>query len=429
MSLSNGLRAVARSPSRAKALTVQSLMDAGYPADETGAPETFARKLSAVDRCMEILSGSMSKLPNFVMDRRTRERVDHPILWLLNIRPNEAMTPSIRKAVLENSRNEGGNGYDWILRNPSTGRVEELIPVPWWLVEPWRDLAGRVWYTVTHPVTGEPMVLPNEDICHYKGATRDGLKGISVLRRASDTLATARAAQQYNRSFYENGGQPSGVLTTKTDLGGFAKDADGKVLKRPDGSLISKKDQLRSEWEKVHAGPNRSHRVAILDLDLDYKPIAASNQEAQFVENQEITIRDIARYFGIPLYKLQEGKQAYNSNEQNAVDYVVTTLHPIVTQYEEEQSWKLLTDQELRAGLEIRINMMAELRGDTSSRGKWYQIMHQEGAFSVNDMLALEDMPAVEGGDERQASLNYVPLSQWPELSRLRAERQIGGTS
>ena len=48
--------------------------------------------------------------------------------------------------------------------------------------------------------------------------------------------------------------------------------------------------------------------------------------------------------------------------------------------------------------------------------------MRELGAFSVNDIMALEDMPDVPGGDERQASLNYVPLSLWAELSRTRAE-------
>ena len=421
MSLKRGLLYLARSPTR-KAVTPAALAAAGYPAAGAEAPETYARKLSVVDRCMSILAGSMAKLPSYVMDTRTRERIDHPILRLLNVRPNEAMTPSVRKEVLENSRNEGGNGYDWIVRDPGTGRVVELIPVPWYLVEPWKDTAGRIWYTVSHPITGEPMVLPQEDVCHYKGATRDGLKGISVLRRAADTLAEAKAAQEYSRTFYENGGQPSGVLQTDSDLNGYLMGVDGKPLKRQDGSLLTKKEALRTDWEKVHAGPKNGHRVAILDLGLKYTPIAATNQDAQFVENKEISIRDIARYFGVPLYKLGEGKEAYNSNEQNAIEYVVATLHPIVTQYEEEQTWKLLTDREISAGLEVRINMMAELRGDRAARGQWYQIMLQNGPFSVNDVRALEDLPDVPGGDERRATLNDVPLSMWPELSRLRAQ-------
>lgn len=415
--MSNGLRAVARSPSlHSKAVTVDTLVAAGYPAAGTETGESFARKLSAVDRCIEILSDSIGKLPNYLFDSKTRRRIpDDPVLQRLNIRPNEAMTPTIRKKVLETSRLVDGNGYDWILRDERTGRIRELIPVPGYLVEPWQDLSGRVWYTVTHPWTGAPMVLPNEDICHYKGATRDGLKGVAVLRRASEVIASARAQQQYELGFYENGGQPSGVLQTDSDLAGLVDDP-----KNP-GKQIGRKDLLRREWERVHAGPSNSHRLAILDLGLKYTPIAATNADAQFIESKEISIRDLCRFFGVPLHFLGEGKQAYSSNEQQAIEYVTRTLNPIVTQYEEEQTWKILAKSQVDRGLELRINLMAELKGDTSARAEWYRTMVEIGGFSVNDILALEDKPDVPGGEHRRASLNYVPLEDWAELSRIRA--------
>ena len=106
---------------------------------------------------------------------------------------------------------------------------------------------------------------------------------------------------------------------------------------------------------------------------------------------------------------------------------MVGTLHPIVTQYEEEQTYKLLFPSQVSQGLELRINMMAELRGDNAARGTWYKTMREIGAFSVNDIMALEDMPDVEGGDERMASLNYVPLSKWVELSVNRNTTNAGG--
>ena len=425
MSARNGLRSLIRAPT-VKNLSAGDLIAAGYPIGGTEVTETSARKLSAVDACMEILSNSMAKLPAYVMQSQTRERVNHPILELLNVRPNEAMTPVIRKKVLENSRNEGGNGYDWIVRDPRTLRPVELIPVPWRLVQPWRDEKGRIWYTVTNPVNGEPMVLPNEDVCHYKGATRNGLLGISVLRRASEVIASAAAAQEYEKVYYERGGQPSGVLSTDADLGGWAQDSTGTILKDPDGTPVNLKEKLRREWEKVHAGPSNSHRLAILDLGLKYTTLSSSNRDAQFVESKEVSIRDIARFFGVPLYKLQEGKQSYESNEQNAIEYVVSTLHPIVSQYEEEQTWKLLLPSDRRAGLEIRINMMAELKGDTASRREWYRVMREISVFSPNDIRALEDLPDVEGGGSRYASLNYVPLSDWARLSE---QRNQGGNS
>lgn len=421
MSARNGLRAVIRTGVRNE-VTAPGLVSAGLSAEGVEVTETTARKLSAVDGCMEILSNSVAKLPNFVMDGATRERIPHEILQLLNVRPNEAMTPFIRKKVLENSRNEGGNGYDWIVRDPRTMKPVELIPVPWRLVTPWRDSGGRIWYTVIHPVTGAPMVLPNEDVCHYKSATRDGLKGISVLRRASEVIAAAGAAQQFEKSYYERGGQPLGVLSANADLGGYAKDSTGAVLRDLDGSAVTKREKLRREWEKVHAGPSAAHRIAVLDNGLQYQPITATNKDAQFIESKEVSVRDIARFFGVPLYKLQEGKQSYESNEQNAIEYVVSTLSPIVSQYEEEQTWKLLFPSERRAGLELRINLMAELRGDTKSRGTWFTMMRNISAFSPNDIRALEDMPDVEGGDDLYASLNYVPLADWKRLSEKRNE-------
>lgn len=416
MSMVRGVQAARRKPVQ-NAVTVQTLAAAGYPSASLELTDTLARKLSAVDACIEILSNSVAKLPTFVMDSNTRQRLPHDILRLLNERPNEAMTPFVRKKLLETCRQEGGNGYDWIVRDPRSLRPVELIPVPHYLVHPWRDTLGRVWYTVTHPVTGAPMVLPNEDICHYKGPTRDGLTGISTLKRASEVIAAASAAQQYERTYYEKGGQPAGVLATDADLGGYAKTSAGTTLTDADGTAVTQREQLRREWEKLHAGPSNSHRIAILDHGLKYTPMAATNRDAQFVENKEVSVKDIARFFGVPLYKLQEGKQAYGSNEQNAIEYVVSTLHPIVSQYEEEQTWKLLTESERRSGLEIRINLMAELKGDNSSRANWYKTMTEVSAFSPNDILALEDMPDVEGGDRRRASLNYVPLDLWPELS------------
>jgi HK97 family phage portal protein len=145
-----------------------------------------------------------------------------------------------------------------------------------------------------------------------------------------------------------------------------------------------------------------------------------------FIEQQSQTIEDIARYFMVPLYKLQHGKQSYNSNEQNAIEYM-GRLQPRVSQMEEEQTWKLLSMDDILKGLEIRSNMMALLRSDQKSRADYYRIMHQEGVYSINDILALEDMPDVEGGDEHAISLNFVPLRLWPELSIKRNGGKPGG--
>lgn len=194
---------------------------------------------------------------------------------------------------------------------------------------------------------------------------------------------------------------------------------------QPTGQRL--KDVIRDEWEKTYSGPDKAFRVAILDHGLKYQPLAVSQKDSDFIQQQNITVEDIARFFQIPLYKLQAGKQSYNSNEQNAVEYL-RTLQPRVTALEEEQSWKLLLPSERAAGLEIRYNMRALLRSDDKSRAEYYRLMREMGAYGVNDILALEDMPDTPGGEERLASLNYVPLSDWKRLS-LERNTQRGGKS
>ena len=389
----------------------------GLSSPYAGTDQTSAMKLSTVSRCIDILSDSIAKMPFYVYDSRTRKRVDHPVMQLLSLRPNQWQTPFDMRKQLEAERVSRGNGVAWIRRDRSTLQPLEIVPIPFgfWNVQLLAD--GSLRYFMEHPFTHEPIMCGRMDVIHVKAYSRDGYRGIGYLERAEEVIRTGKAAQEYSAAYYMNGGQPSGILRTDSDLGGNVK------VKNPDGTEreISKKDRIREEWEKRHNGPANAQRIAVLDMGLDYKPLSISNRDAQFVEQSDLSVADIGRFFGVPLYKLMAGKQSYSSNEQNAIEYVVGTLHPNAVIWEQELLYKLLPPQDIDRGLRIHGNLMGELRGDFQSRGAWYKDMREIGVLSVNDILELEDLPAVDGGDERYASLNYVPLSDWKELSKERA--------
>lgn len=394
-----------------KSTTAQSLGFSVGGGSFANVDSESAKKLSAVYGAIDILSNSMAKLPKRVINTNTRQLEKHPINELLQLRPNDAFNSFDHDKVIMANVLTTGSGYEWIIRR--NGVPVELIAVPGKLVVPWRDSNGRVWYDVTNPATGEVMRLHEMDMCRFKGFSEDGFHTKSMISYAADVIGAGLAAQHYERSYYENGGQPSGILMTEADLSGMTEVpiGDGNV------EAITKKEAVRREWERVHNGPSNAHRVAILDYGLKYSPIAISQSDAQFVESKACTVEDIARFSGVPLYKLQAGKQSYSSNEQNAIEYVVGAIHPRVTQWEQERSYKLLLSGELSRGLWVHINMMAELKGDTAARGQWYRNMRDIGAFSVNDIRSLEDMPDVPGGDTRYANLNNIPLERFDELS------------
>lgn len=396
-------------------LTLRST--SGWELDGVG--NDAALRVSAVYRCIAYNSDTISIMPAYIMDRRSRERiVNHDLLRVLTIRPNEAMTPTEYKRVMETNRLLTGNAYAYILRNARTGKVDELLPLAPDLVSPKLDKDRHLHYLYTDPVTGKAFDLLPSQIIHYKAFTKDGITGISPLQYARDVISKDRAAKAYERALYKNGGRPSGVLYTDTNLGGASNVID------PDGTSVSKKELVRRAWEKVHSGGDNAFRTAVLDNGLKYQPIAMNNTDAQFVESNDITIADIARFFGTPLHVLMSGKQSYESNVQNRVEFVQTTALATVTGYEDEDSYKLLSISDQEKNLRIRRNMDAALRGDTASRAAFYKTMHEIGAYSVDDILALEDLPKVPGGGVRLASLNYVPLEDFQRLS----EQRNGGS-
>ena len=416
MSVSKGLARLGRQKSAAPGLSLESA-DGWFPVGRRRElTADAAMKISAVSACVEIISNAIGMLPVYVMDSGSKARLgDHPLGRVLWERTNEAMSPFVFFRLMECQRLLRGNAYAWIYRD-GYGEPVELIPLPPSTCEPVIEPGtGRLWYLAAEPKSGRMYKLSPADILHFKAYSPDGIKGVSVLRRARQTLEIASAAQRYEQALYENGGRPSGILKAATDLGG--------TTTLPDGTEISMKDYIRREWDKIHAGPGNGFRTAVLDLGMEYQPIAMSNSDAQFVENKVVTIADISRFFGVPLYKLGEGKQSYSSNEQNSIEFCVNTIQPIVTQMEFEETDKLLTLSDRRRGLEVRHNMMALLRGDTASRMNVYRTLREVSVYSPNDICALEDLPPVPGGDSRYASFNYGPLEDWAELSRARAVR------
>lgn len=385
----------------------------GWPTDTAG--EETALRVSAFYRAVTFRAETISIMPFYLMDRHTRERLtEHHLLEVLTVRPNEVMSPSELRYIMQLNADLKGDGYAYMGRNSRTGRVEELLPLDPDLVQLHFDTDRHLHYLYSDPISGKVYDLLPSQVIHYKGFTLDGVHGISLAKYARDVIRKDQAAKSYERAIYINGGRPSGVLYTETDLGGNV------TLKAEDGSeyTISKKEQIRRAWEKVHTGSN-AFRTAVLDHGLKYQPIAMNNSDAQFVESNEISIADIARFTGVPLHVLMSGKQSYESNLQNRTEFIQTTALAIVNRCEDEDSYKLLSGGDV-GRLRIRRNMDAALRGDTASRAAFYKTMREIGGYSVNDIMALEDRPNVPGGNTRQASLNYVPLEWFEILSLLR---------
>ena len=379
------------------------------PGEDPSMSRDNAFKISTVNRCVEVLSTSMAVLPTYMTNENTHERLSrHRLGEIFWNRPNEAMTQYDFDRLQMSNEVLRGNAYAWIVRDPVSGRSRERIPLSPDLVNIMQEADGTIWYSYADPVSGDLYRIDAEDMEHLKGLSTDGVRGIGILTRAAMTLETSMAAERWERGMYLNGGRPSGVLTTDADLSNknvVIKDAEGKTT-----AIIPGKEHLRNEWEKIHRGPDNALRLAVLDNGLKYQPISMSGSDLQFVENKDVRVADLCRFFGVPLHLVYAGKQSYASNEQNGIEYVNYTLLGYVRQWEQEMSFKHLFPGERAKGERIKRELKTFLQGDTAAQANWLRTMRELGAYNADEVRALDDRPKIPGGDAYTVGPNYAPI-------------------
>jgi HK97 family phage portal protein len=152
--------------------------------------------------------------------------------------------------------------------------------------------------------------------------------------------------------------------------------------------------------------------VAILDLGMKYTQLGISQQDAQYIESRHFTVEEISRFTGIPAYMMQEGKQSYNSNEQQKLDFLVDTLTPHLVQMEQEWGYKLFSEKDVEEGFYLKKNVAGILRGTHEARANYYEKMTGIGAMNADEVRASEDRsPIPDGlGQKFWKSKNYAPM-------------------
>jgi HK97 family phage portal protein len=391
---------IRKSPDSGLATPDPWLVDwAGGDSTSAGVPvtATTALRMSAVWGCVRILSESVASLPLLTYmrdgDRRIRAN-DHPLYTLLHDAPNGEMTAWTFRVVMMAHLCLRGNAYAEIERD-RIGRPIGLWPLPLdqFFVLPKR-VSGAICYEVTDRYAGGVKIVPSEQMMHLMGLSLNGLVGLSPIAQARESIGLGLAAEEFGARFYKNG----------ANLGG--------VLEHPGKLSDEAARKLRESWAARHGGLKNSHKTAVLEEGLTYKPIGINPKDANFIESRNFQVTDIARIFRVPPHMLAQLDRATWSNmEQQSQEFVTHTLGPWLTMWEQAISWKLLSASE-RSKYFAEFLVDALLRGDTAARYNAYAQGRQNGWLSANDIRIRENMDPVEGGDVYLVPLNMVPADQ-----------------
>lgn len=400
----NGIPASTADSGTATATKKENVSGASYAENIVYARSPqVALTVSAVHRAVELRAKTLAMM---LLQYQTKNRLGgnfqqdtsdygSSLNWLLQVEPNPIMSAAslMEQAIID--RLNRGNGLIYIERDRN-GEVVHL----------WRAVYGGYnsiegTYTLTYLTQKGLRSLvnvPAEDVIHLPNTYReiDGVVGISTIRHAFDTLSLIKTQKAQALDTAAKGGRVKGFINEDKGSGQFGLGMYSKE---------TSDDYAKEISEKVY----QQDIVALRGLE-KFTSISMSAADMELVSQLNLGLDDVARFWATPRPLLMlDTNSHYTSYRDSTMEYLQRTIAPDAREIEDEFNRKLLNRYDFG---KARIHMceLPLLRMDLESQAKVDQYRLQMG-WTVNEIRAQYDMPAVKDGDVPFRTANVKPLN------------------
>lgn len=365
---------------------------AGYPtASGVVVNESTAMRVSAVYRCVALLSGTIASLPCEVYRNgkggKAESATDHPAYYLLHNEACALMTAHQFWRTFLWSAFMHGNGYALISRS-ALGAPKSLSWIaPHRCAPELNEDKTRLRYRMTLP-NGQFAVFDQDDVLHWTFLGWDGTKGMSPMDCARGAIALAVAGQEFNERFFSQGSAADYAVE-------FPNKFDKEQL-----------NLFYDAWEACHSGISKQRLPILVDGGAKVTRLDFKADESQLMESRSFQVEDICRFYGVPPHMVGHTSKSTSWGtgiEEQTLGFVKFTLRDILKGLEQEIDRKLLRSAKFYS----KFNLDALLRADSKGRADFYKAAlggtQNPGFMTVNEVRALENLAPLDGGDELHA--------------------------
>lgn len=261
--------------------------------------------------------------------------------------PNPNMTSCQFFKTMEACRDTYGNAYamkvldaDWQVERIDVLDPSKVSPIM-------LEESGELWYRIT-PEKGSDYFVHNFYIIHVPFISTNGYSGINPVSVLQDTLDYNAHIEKFSASQLEKGVNAQIILEAPANLGKEQRD--------------EAVNDMMDTYKKT--GGN----VLLLESGLSAHTLNLSPVDAELFEVEKISRSRVAMVYNIPPHLLGDySDTSFSSQEQQMLEFLMLTMLPIVTAYEQELNRKLLTREERQAGYHFKFDMESILRADAAT--------------------------------------------------------------
>lgn len=356
-----------------------------------------SQRIATAYRAKNIISDALASMPFKQYHRADgkitevpEEAVTRNIPYLMQIQVNDwGWTPfQLIKSFFEWELFYG-NGLIW---KPPISPAQLFI-LPTNRTRPLFDLDGNLWYEHRFSASEKPAYIPSVEVLHTLiNPDESGVWGRGVITFARETFGRRLSANKAQSMLHAQGFMPAAVMKARGDLKQEHRDA------------------IREAYENAMSGTDNAYRLAIIDNKIEqYTPVEMQLKDSDWLESISATDDDIALFFGIAGHMLNRGKEAYESNQQKFEEFKALTLDPLAVPFEQAARIRWLARKDQPSDY-FKFKREALLRMLPDERASMNATKFQNGAITINEWRAQDELNPVEGGDVHFINSASVPL-------------------
>lgn len=314
------------------------------------------------------------KSRNFARKAVTSSEIEnHPLLTLIE-KPNPLQGgPEYTETVFGFLLISGNSFETWI--GPETG-PNRGRPLEMWALRPDRtkvlpgepdsgELVGGYRYTVgaSKPQDFDPAIVLHQRFF----SPLDDFYGLSPIQVASRVVDGDNAALEWNHNLIANDARPPAALIIKGAL------------------QTDTRDQLRLDLEKRYSGTKNARRPIILEGDVDWKTLAVSPADLDWLEGRKLNAREIGKCYGVPSEFVDMDSISYASKEQARKGLYQETILPALDRRRDNLNNSITPSFGDGLYLDYDRDQIEALHEDAQ---KLYQGLRQADWLSINEKRA-----------------------------------------
>lgn len=315
-----------------------------------------------------------------------QEIENHKLLDLLH-KPNGAQTKNEFLEFTFTNLELTGESF-WLKERNNLGVVIALWPLNPAKME--HKVTGTTLDGWVYHNNGKRIPIDATEIIQHKYTDPSNIwRGMGVVKAAARAIDTDTQSADYNRRFFANNGRIDAALQTKDEL-------SDESFKR-----------MKTEWNDVYGGVINAHKIAILEGGLEYKPLAITQKEMDFLESRKFNRDQILALFRVSATILGISENVNRSNaEAGEAVFAKRVLLPKLERLTSNITENLAPDFDSK----LIVSFANPVPED-----KEFILKERESAINkyrtINEIRAeLGDEP-LPGGNDLYVPINSVPLS------------------